>query len=74
MSKFAQLSRACRDEKIFGRILGIFFLALGLVFLIIGFTVLPLFGLIVAIPLIALGFYFFRKSPGEEEACETDLK
>jgi hypothetical protein len=35
--------------------------------------VLPLFGLIVAIPLIALGVYFLRKSPGEDEACSTDL-
>ncbi|MBS0013429.1 MAG: hypothetical protein KFF46_05600 [Desulfobacterales bacterium] len=73
MNKLQQLSRACRDEKVFGRLLGIFFLALGLIFLIIGFTVLPLFGLIVAIPLIALGFYFLRKSPGEDEACRTDL-
>jgi uncharacterized membrane protein len=73
MSKFAKLSQACRDEKIFGRLIGIFFLILGLVFLIIGFTVLPLFGLIVAIPLIALGVYFLRKSPGEDEACSTDL-
>lgn len=71
MGKLSELSRACRDEKIFGRLLGVFFLLLALVFIVIGVTVLPVFGFIVAIPLILLGFYYFRKSPGEDEACGT---
>ncbi|MBS3732284.1 MAG: hypothetical protein KGY42_05190 [Desulfobacterales bacterium] len=73
MGKFRELSQACRDEKVFGRLLGGFFLLLGLVFLIIGVTVLPVFGIVVGIVLLALGFYFFRKSPGEDKACETDF-
>lgn len=72
MSKWKQLSQACRDEKVFGRLLGIFFIIMGLFFIIIGVTVLPVFGIILAIPLLLLGFYYFRKSPGEDAACEID--
>lgn len=73
MGKFRELTQACRDEKVFGRLLGGFFLLLGLGFIIIGVTVLPIFGLLVGIALLVLAFYFFRKSPGEDEACETDF-
>ena len=73
MGKFSELSKACRDEKVFGRLLGVFFLLLGLVFVIVGITVLPVIGFVVAIPLIALALYFFRKSPSEDQACETDF-
>lgn len=73
MNKFRELSRACRDEKVFGRLVGIFFVLIGLGFVIVGVTVLPVFGFIIALPLIALGFYYFRKSPGEDEACKTDI-
>jgi|GEM_PF-544951 len=72
MERWKQLSRACRDEKIFGRILGIFFVIMGLFFVVIGVTVMPIFGFILAIPLLLLGFYFFRKSPGEDAVCEMD--
>ncbi len=72
MSKWKQLSQACRDEKVFGRFLGIFFILFGLFFVVIGVTIIPIFGFIVAIPLLLLGFYYFKKSPGEDDVCEID--
>lgn len=72
MTTWSKLSQVCRDEKVFGRLLGVFFVVLGLLFVIVGVTILPVFGFIVAIPLLLLGGYYFKKSPGEDTACEIN--
>jgi uncharacterized membrane protein len=45
---------------------------LGLLFVIMGFTVLPVFGLIIALPLLALSLVFFAAQQSKE--CTVDFK
>jgi len=42
----------------------------GIALVVAGFTVLPIFGLILAIPFLAISFYFFRSHLNEQ--CEIE--
>jgi len=48
----------CFWERVAAEVLGIIFLGIGLLFLVISFTVLPVFGLIIAIPVLILAVAF----------------
>jgi hypothetical protein len=63
-----------KSEKVTNLILGIFFIAIGIFFLILSFVLMPLIGFIFAIPCIGLGILFIvkhrRRLSGAGEAAE----
>lgn len=50
----------CFQEKTSAFIIGTILLLLGFLFVIVGFTVLPLFGVLVAIPLFLISIPFLK--------------
>lgn len=59
---------ACFGEKTTSSIVGFVLLAVGIVFLILGMTILPVIGFIVAIPAFAASYPLLRSA--FKEACE----
>jgi hypothetical protein len=54
------MENSCLFER-FSKIgLGILFLLISSVFMLSGFTVLPIFGFVIALPFFLLSLYFFR--------------
>jgi hypothetical protein len=53
---------SCFGEKISAFIIGMVLLGLGIVFIIIGLTVLPVIGLLVAIPLVFASVPFLKSA------------
>lgn len=61
----------CFPEKISKFMLGSFLLAAASGLIIIGITLLPVFGFILAVPVIALAIYIFRLHLSDQ--CEIDF-
>jgi hypothetical protein len=62
----------CRNEKNFTRIMGVFVLALGLLLALVGFVILPVVGLIFAVPVIGLACLFIAAP--DSKTCKLILK
>jgi hypothetical protein len=62
----------CKTEKNVTRILGLFVLAIGLAVAFIGFVLLPVVGLIFAVPVLALAALFIAAP--ESKACKLILR
>ncbi len=61
----------CVPQKISKLMLGSIILAAALGLIIIGVTLLPVFGFVLAIPVVALAVYIFRLHINDQ--CEIDL-
>jgi len=61
----------CVPQKMSKFMLGSLVLAAALALIIIGVTLLPIFGFILAIPVLALAVYIFRLHLNDQ--CEIDL-
>lgn len=61
----------CVPQKIYKALLGSFMLAAAIASVIIGITLLPVFGFVLALPVIALSFYIFNLHLNDQ--CEIDL-
>jgi len=59
-------SLSCYFERVSNLGAGLFLLLLGLAFVVIGITVLPVLGFIVAIPIFLGSFYFLRAHLSDE--------
>jgi ABC-type protease/lipase transport system fused ATPase/permease subunit len=58
----------CFWERVADEVLGIIFLGIALLFLVISFTVLPVFGLFIAIPALVLAVAFLAAK--RSKACQ----
>ncbi len=58
----------CLPEKISKLFIGVLFILFGVAALVAGFTILPIFGLVVAIVMFFIGGYFIRVHLNQ--ACE----
>jgi len=61
----------CTPQKISKLMFGSLLLLAGIILIIIGITLLPVFGFVLAIPVIALSIYVFRLHLNEQ--CEIDF-
>lgn len=61
----------CMPQKVSKLVLGSLILAAAIALIIIGFTLLPVFGFILAVPVIALSFYVYSLHLNDQ--CEIDL-
>jgi len=61
----------CMPQKVSKLFLGSLILAAAIALIIIGFTLLPVFGFILALPVIALSFYIYSLHLNDQ--CEIDL-
>ena len=61
----------CVPEKISKLMLGLILMGFALALIIIGVTLLPVFGFILALPVIALAIYIFRLHLNDQ--CEIDF-
>jgi len=61
---------SCYYEKISKFSIGLVFLVFSLGFMISGFTILPVFGFIVAVPFFLISVYFFRAHLNRE--CQIE--
>jgi hypothetical protein len=53
---------------------GIFFLIISIGFILSGITVLPIFGFLMAVPLLFISFYFFRAHLNKDCQIEETVK
>lgn len=60
----------CVPEKISKAFVGGFLLVVALAFFIAGFTILPLVGFVLAVPLVLLSIYFLRIHVNDQ--CELE--
>jgi hypothetical protein len=64
------MANLCLFER-FSKIgLGLFFLMVSLGFMLSGVTVLPIFGFLIALPLLLISMYFFRAHLNKE--CQIE--
>ncbi|MGA2404127.1 MAG: hypothetical protein ABSG91_20875 [Syntrophobacteraceae bacterium] len=56
-------TRVTMAERVAGIIIGTALSVVGLILIALGLTFLPIIGILVAVPVLALAFYFFR--PGK---------
>jgi len=61
----------CVPQKISKLMLGLILMGFALALIIIGVTLLPVFGFILALPVIALAIYIFRLHLNDQ--CEIDF-
>ena len=61
----------CVPQKISKLMLGLILMGFALALIIIGVTLLPIFGFILALPVIALAIYIFRLHLNDQ--CEIDF-
>ncbi len=61
----------CVPQKISKLMLGLIILSAAIVLIIIGVTLLPIFGFIMAVPVAALAFYIFGLHLNDQ--CEIDF-
>jgi len=61
----------CTPQKISKLMFGSLLLLAGIILIIIGITLLPVFGFVLALPVIALSIYVFRLHLNEQ--CEIDF-
>lgn len=64
-------SNQCIPQTISKYLLGLVFLGLSLVFVVFGFTLLPIIGFVIAAPVAGLSYYFFRTHLNDQ--CEMDF-
>ena len=64
------LSNNCTSQTISKYLLGLVFLGLSAVFVVLGFTLFPIFGLLLALPVAGLAVYFFRTRLNDQ--CELE--
>lgn len=64
-------SNQCVSQTISKYLIGLVFLGLSLVFVVFGFTLLPIIGFILAAPVAGLAYYFFRAHLNDQ--CEIDF-
>ena len=64
------MKNTCLSAKISKMALGLFFLFISVGFMLSGITVLPVFGFIIAFPLLFLSLYFFRAHLNK--ACQIE--
>lgn len=67
---WGNLKDRCLPERISKLAVAILLLLAGIGLVVLGFTILPVFGLILAIPFLAFSFYFFRAHLNEK--CEIE--
>lgn len=65
------LSKNCTSQTISKYLLGLIFLGLSVVFVILGFTLFPIFGLLLAIPVAGLAIYIFQTRLNDQ--CELEV-
>ena len=56
----------CRFERLSNFSIGVAFILVGLGFVVIGLTVIPVFGLLIAAPLLVAGALFIKAHRSEE--------
>ena len=56
----------CFYQRGYHSVIGTVFILIGLLFMGMGFTVLPVVGFFIALPIIGLGFYFFTTPKSKE--------
>ncbi|MDA8134573.1 MAG: hypothetical protein M0T82_08110 [Desulfobacteraceae bacterium] len=61
----------CMPQKISKLLLGSLMLVAAIALVIIGITLLPVFGFILAVPVIALSFYIYSLNLNDQ--CEIDI-
>lgn len=64
------MKNKCTFERVLKVVLGLFFLAISSGFMLSGMTVLPVFGFLIAIPLLFFSVYFFRAHL--DKACQIE--
>ncbi len=64
------MKNTCLFERFLKVILGCFFLFISVGFMLSGITVLPIFGFLIAFPLLLFSFYFFRAHLNQ--ACQIE--
>lgn len=65
------LSKDCSLQTMSKYILGAVFLGLSTVFVVLGFTLFPIFGFLLALPLAGLALYFFKTRLNDQ--CELNI-
>jgi uncharacterized protein (DUF697 family) len=63
-------SNQCVSQNVSKYLLGLVFLGLSLVFVVFGFTLLPIIGFVIAAPVAGVSYYFFRTHLNDQ--CEID--
>ncbi len=64
------MKNTCLLERFLKVVLGLFFLFISVGFILSGITVFPIFGFLVAFPLLFFSFYFFRAHLNK--ACQIE--
>ncbi len=64
------MKNTCLFERFLKVILGCFFLFISVGFMLSGITVLPIFGFLIAFPLLLFSFYYFRAHLNQ--ACQIE--
>ena len=54
------MNNTCLFERFLKVVLGLFFLFISAGFMLSGITVFPIFGFLIAFPILFFSFYFFR--------------
>lgn len=57
---------SCRFERVSNFSIALAFVALGVLFILLGITVLPLIGFVLAVPALGAAFMFFKAHRSEE--------
>ena len=63
----------CRFERLSNFNIGMILLLIGLGFVIIGLTIIPIFGLLVAVPILIAGVLFIRAHRSAECVLEDQM-
>ena len=63
----------CRFERLSNFSIGFVLILIGLGFVIIGVTIMPIFGLLIAAPLFIVGFLFIKAHRSEECLIEDKM-
>lgn len=64
-------SNQCIPQTISKFMMGMIFLGAAIAFAVLGITLLPIIGFILAAPVLALAFYFFRVHLNDQ--CEIEV-
>jgi len=64
------MKNTCLSERVSKMALGLFFLFISVGFMLSGITVLPIFGFLIALPLLFFSLYFFRAHLNK--ACQIE--
>ncbi len=67
------ISLNCRFERISNFSIGLILLLIGLGFVVIGLTIIPFFGLLIAIPIFIAGILFIKAHRSQECIIEEQM-